>query len=216
MRAMMKQAFGRTIVAVVGVFGLAIMSSMSAAAAGNDCVAHAAEVERDLGIPAGILASIAMVESGGGGAPTPFIMNVNGRAVVAKSPADAAKRLRDKKGRLVSNAYLGCMQISLRVHKAQFDSLESIINPRDNVRYAGQLLVRLHQEEGNWRSAIARYNGASIRAAGGYVCKVWRYLNEFDSASARLIESNRCEEVAAAISPRTRSSFKNAQAVEIN
>lgn len=216
MRTMMKQALSKTIMAVVGVFGLAIMSSLPAAAAGNDCVAHAAEIERELGIPAGILASIAMVESGGGGAPNPYIMNVNGRAVFAKNAADAAKRLRDKKGRLVSSAYIGCMQISLRVHKAQFDSLEDIVNPRDNVRYAGQLLVRLHQEEGNWRSAIARYNGASIRAAHGYVCKVWRYLNEFDSASARLIESNRCEEVAAAISPRTRSSFKNAQAVEIN
>lgn len=216
MRKMMKQALSKTILTVVGVFGLAIMSSLPAAAGANDCVAHAADIERELGIPAGILASIAMVESGGGGAPNPFIMNVNGRAVFAKSAADAAKRLRDKKGRMVSSAFIGCMQLSLRAHKAQFDSLEDIVNPRDNVRYAGQLLVRLHQEEGNWRSAIARYNGASIRAAHGYVCKVWRYLNEFDSASARLIESNRCEEVAAAISPRTRSSFKNAQAVEIN
>lgn len=216
MRKIMERTLRRAVAATVGFFGLAIMSFQPAAAASNDCVAHAAEIERELGIPAGILASIAMVESGGGGVPTPYIMNVNGRAVFAKNAADAAKRLRDKKGRLVSSAYIGCMQISLRVHKAQFDSLDDMVNPRDNVRYAGQLLVRLHQEEGNWRSAIARYNGASIRAAHGYVCKVWRYLNEFDSASARLIESNRCEEVAAAISPRTRSSFKSAQAIEIN
>jgi hypothetical protein len=211
----MKKALVKTALTVVGACGLAVLAPQSALAK-NDCVAHAAEAERELGIPAGILASIAMVESGGDGTPNPYIMNVNGRALVAKSAGDVARRLVDKKGRVASSAYVGCMQISLRAHRAQFGSVSEIADPRENVRYAGRLLLRLHGEEGNWRSAIARYNGAPIRSAQGYVCKVWRYLNEFDSASARLIESNRCEEVAASISPRTRSSYKNAQVVEIN
>lgn len=215
MTALIKRAWRKTTIALVGLCGLATLSFAPTAKA-DDCVSYAAETERDLGIPSGILASIAMVESGGGGSTNPYIMNVNGRAVFAKSADDAAKRLRDKKGRLASSAYIGCMQISLHAHKSQFNSLHQIVNPRENVRYAGELLVRLHAEEGNWRSAIARYNGAPIRAAQGYVCKVWRYLNEFDSASARLIESNRCDEVAAAISPRTRTSFKSAQLSEIN
>ena len=215
MRVKMKQALVRTALMAVGAIGLAILSPQSAAAK-SDCVAYAAEAERELGIPAGILASLAMVESGGDGTPNPYIMNVNGRAVFAKNANDAARRLVDKKGRLASSAYVGCMQISLRAHKSQFGSVNEIVDPRENVRFAGRLLVRLHGEEGNWRSAIARYNGAPIRAAQGYVCKVWRYLNEFDASSARLIESNRCDEVAASISPRTRSTFKGAQVVEIN
>lgn len=213
MTAKLKQAMRKSTLALIGLCGLAAASSTSAKA--DDCVTYAAETERELGIPSGILASIAMVESGGDGATNPYMMNVNGRAISAKNPSDAARRLVDKKGRLAS-AYVGCMQISIRAHKGQFGSLTDIVDPRENVRYAGQLLVRLHGEEGNWRSAIARYNGAPIRAAQGYVCKVWRYLNEFDSASARLIESNRCDEVAAAISPRTRTSFKSAQVSEIN
>lgn len=215
MRAKIKRAFSKAAMAMVGLCGLAVLSPQPAAAK-SDCVSYAAETERELGIPAGILASIAMVESGGGGDPNPYIMSINGRPVFAKSATDAAKRLRDKKGRLAASAYIGCMQISLHVHKSQFSSLDEIVDPRENIRYAGRLLLRLHGEEGNWRSAIARYNGAPIRSAQGYVCKVWRYLNEFDSASARLIESNRCEEVAASISPRTRSTFKSAQVVEIN
>lgn len=215
MRDNIKRALSNTTIAVIGACGLATVSPQPAMAK-NDCVAHAAEAERELGIPAGILTSIAMVESGADGAPQPFAMNIAGRAIIARSVEDAARRLRDAKGRLRSNAYIGCMQISLQVHKSQFDRPEQIVVPRENVRYAGRLLLRLHEEEGNWRSAIARYNGAPIRAAQNYVCKVWRHLNDLEDQSARLIESANCQDGETSISPRTRRSYKNAQVAQIN
>lgn len=210
-----KRTLRRALIGLIGVCGLAALSPQTARAE-SDCISEAASVEQELGIPSGILASIAMVESGIDGAPYPFALSIEGRAVMARSQSDAARYLHDRRGRVRSNTYVGCMQISLKVHKSQFSSVEDIVNPRENMRYAGRLLVRLHNEEGNWRSAIARYNGASLRVAQNYVCKVWQHLNAFEQSNARLLESATCQDRDVTISPSSRRSYKSAQVAELN
>ena len=186
----------------------------SPAAAQENCVTHAVEAERQLNIPSGLLVAISLVESGEGGAPSPFAMSVQGRSIYARSSGDAVRHLRDKKGKLLNNVYVGCMQLSLAAHRTSFEPVERIVQPRDNVYYAGRLLLRLHGEQGSWKTAVARYNGGSLRQAQSYVCKIWQHLTELDPQSAKLLESARCDgSTPASVAPRTRRSFQKAQEV---
>ncbi len=186
----------------------------TSAQAQESCVTHAVEAEQQLDIPSGLLVAMALVESGQDGAPHPFAMSLQGRAYFARNVNDAAKQLRDRKGQIRSNVYVGCMQLSLASHRSQFQPMERIVEPRDNVFYAGRLLVRLHGEEGNWKSAVARYNGGSTRSSQAYVCKIWQNLSGLDPQSARLLASTRCEDSEpVSVSPKTRRSFRNAQQV---
>lgn len=184
------------------------------ALAQESCVTHAVEAEQKLNIPSGLLVAIALVESGQDGAPHPFAMSLQGRPYFARNVGDAAKHLRDTRGQLRSNTYVGCMQLSLASHRGQFQPVERIVEPRDNVFYAGQLLVRFHGEEGNWKTALARYNGGSNRRGQAYVCKIWQHLSELDAQSAKLLASSRCEDTeTVSVAPKTRRSFRNAQQV---
>ncbi|CAO3421261.1 hypothetical protein [Azospirillum doebereinerae] len=184
------------------------------ALAQESCVTHAVEAEQKLNIPSGMLVAIALAESGQDGAPHPFAMSLQGRPYFARSVGDAAKHLRDHRGQLRSNTYVGCMQLSLASHRGQFQPVEKIVQPRDNVFYAGQLLVRFHGEEGNWKTALARYNGGSTHRSQAYVCKIWQNLNGLDPQSAKLLASSRCEDTdPVSVAPKTRRSFRNAQQV---
>ncbi len=210
-RASLGGKLAATVAAVV--FGLLGMSlDASPARASDSCVAHAVEAERELNIPTGLLVSIALVESGLEGAPYPYAMSINGRSVYAQGLDEAQKRLRDRRGELHANTFVGCMQLSVQAHRAHFSPVERIVSPKDNVWYAGRLLARLHAEEGNWRAAVARYNGSSMRRAAAYVCKVWSHLNEF----ARLLESAACESARPVIAPKTRRSVRDAQVALVN
>lgn len=186
-----------------------LLKSSALAGADKGCIGYAIEAEEKNGIPSGLLVAISLVESGRGGAPQAYAMNVAGRSIYAKNSTDAVRHLRGSDGKLRSNSYVGCMQLSVGVHSRQFGQLEQMIQPRHNVNFAANLLTRLHRQEGSWRSALARYNGGSQRVAQNYICKVWSHLNELDNESARLLESYRCSEpTKVAIAPRTRSQFE--------
>lgn len=217
MRVWRRRGFGETFGHWAASLGIAILAlAAGPARAEESCVSHAIEAERELNIPSGLLVAVALVESGLDGSPHPFAMSVQGRAIYASSAKDASRFLRDKKGELRSNTYVGCMQLSVSTHRSKFSPVERMVEPRENVWYAGRLLVRLHGEEGNWRSALARYNGGSMRSAQEYVCKVWQHVSELDGRSARLIESAACEDGTPAIAPRTRRTFRDGQVAAIN
>lgn len=202
-------------VAVAAFLGLALTPLVGTAAfAQESCVTHAIEAEKKFNIPSGLLLAIALVESGQDGSPHPFAMSVNGRAVFARDTRDAARHLKDRSGEVRGNVYVGCMQLSLSVHRGQFQPVERIVEPRENVLYAGRLLLRLHGEEGSWKSAVARYNGASTKRAQHYVCNVWSHLKELDPTSAKLLESSRCTDGDTPnIAPGTRRTFQKSQQV---
>ncbi|AWJ91212.1 lytic transglycosylase (plasmid) [Azospirillum baldaniorum] len=209
-----RRTYGGWIALALGLAASPVLLAKPAAAQDSSCVSHAVEAERKFNIPSGLLVAIALVESGQDGAPTPFAMSVEGRPVYARNANDAARHLRDKRGQLRQNVYVGCMQISLGTHRGEFQPVERIVDPRENVYYAGRLLLRLHGEQGSWKTAVARYNGGSTRQAQNYVCKIWQHLNELDPKSAKLLESARCgDSEPTSIAPSTRRTFRNAQQV---
>ena len=91
---------------------------------------------RNSASPAGLLLSIALVESGQDGSPQPFAMNLDGKTVYSDNANEAKNHLLDKKGRVRQNATVGCMQLSVQHHRENFRPVERILDP------AGQCLVR--------------------------------------------------------------------------
>lgn len=170
------------------------------------CLDHIVAAEKEHNIPRGILMAVSLVESGAGGAPNAFAMNVRGRTIMPRTEAEAATYLRDNQGNLRGAVYAGCMQLSLTHHKSGFRPVEKIVNPEANVRYAAKFLVALRRETGSWAGAVAKYNGSSGLKAAAYQCKVQRQLLGLGAqSSADLIDSSRCSaQKGPAVSPRTR------------
>ncbi|HYE50473.1 MAG TPA: transglycosylase SLT domain-containing protein [Azospirillaceae bacterium] len=176
------------------------------------CLDHIGAAEKDAGIPSGLLMAVALVESGNGGSPTPYVVNVKGKAVYARTQAEAARFLRDGQGKLRTNVTVGCMQLSLTHHRAAFRPVEKMLDPQENVRYAARYLARLRSETGSWAGAVARYNGGSVKMAKVYQCKVQRTLTELGADSVTLIDGSKCGKAQDPhISPKTRKAFEKSQ-----
>jgi hypothetical protein len=170
--------------------GFGILAGTPAAA--NPCTSAIDMAEREYAIPPRLLLAIAITESGVNGIPYPWTVHVAGRAFYAPSQAAATRYLRDKKGKLRTNAFAGCMQLSVRYHRANFDAPEQMLNPESNVDYAARFLASLKADYETWAAAILRYYGGKPRASEAYLCRVWRTLGLLEPASLRLIETTRC------------------------
>ena len=192
------------------VFGLGLGMSFdrSAQAGENDCHTNTSAVERQLHIPNGLLLAISLVESGVDGVPQPNAVSLGIRTVHTHSRADALRSIKAHS----NAAFVGCMQLSVKHHRAAFHSLEAMIEPKSNIWYAGHMLVRMHSETGSWSGAVARYQGGSRTQAHHYVCRVWNHLAELDWKSAKTLEPRRCGEMdPPEIAPKTRKAFMQAQ-----
>lgn len=197
----------RLLLAFTFLIGLMILAIPARAG----CLDHIVDAEKEFNIPKGILLAVSLVESGGGGTPSPFIMNVRGRVMFPRTEAEAATYLRDNQGNLRGNVYAGCMQLSLAHHKQAFRPVEKIVNPEANVRYAAKYLVSLRRETGSWAAAVTRYNGSSGVKAAAYQCKVKNQLVSLGAqGSADLISTaGKCDvSDPPAIGPRTRRAFE--------
>ncbi len=175
------------------------------------CTEHVLEAEQELSIPRGLLLSIALVESGQDGSPQPFAMNLDGKTVYSDSASEAKAHLLDKQGRVRQNATVGCMQLSVQHHRANFRPVERILDPSANVWYAARYLKRLRADSGSWSVAVARYNGGSRSQQRDYTCKIYQHLESLDKNSASLLEGTRCAQGDPAIAPETRRAFRRAQ-----
>ena len=190
---------------------LSLLIFGTGAARAASCTDAILAAEKEFGIPSGLLLAIALVESGNSGAPAAYAMNVGGKPIMAKSEADAAKYLRDSRGRLRQGVMAGCMQLSLAHHKAAFHPVERIVSPVENVRYAARYLGRLKSMTGSWAKAVVRYNGASGKKAQAYQCNVQRRLVSLDADAASLFDGLNCSKASTPrISTKTRNAFQTA------
>lgn len=181
---------------------------MVASAPEADCLAPIVQAEKDYKLPPGLLLAVALVESGGSGVPQPHILNVGGRVLFPKTEADAARHLRDAKGKVRGKVWAGCMQLSLGHHKGAFTPIEKIVNPEANVRYAAKLLLRLRAATGSWGGALAQYNGGNRKTAHIYRCKVQQRLTAL-GAQEQLADEKACPRLASApVADKTRRAFE--------
>lgn len=148
------------------------------ARAGSICERHLVAASKAEGVPLGVLYAVGLTESGRKGSLYPHALNIEGKTVFAESKADALNifaRARKKGKKLID---LGCMQINHHYHGDKFDSVEAMLDPAMNVKYAARFLSQLKVREGSWAMAVARYHAGPNNnpAQKRYICAVIRNL----------------------------------------
>ncbi len=144
------------------------------ALAGNACEAQILRASARYGVPAGILYSVGLAETGQRGSLQPYALNVDGKAVFARS-ADEAVAIFDQAKRDGAKLIdLGCMQINQHYHGQDFAGIREMLDPALNVDYAARFLRELHGRYQTWSMAVARYHAGPDNdpAQKQYVCRV--------------------------------------------
>jgi soluble lytic murein transglycosylase-like protein len=148
----------------------------AAVARAADCLTPIAAAERHFHLPEGLLAAIALTESGQGGVPQPWALNIAGQAISAPSYQAAAALLRDARGTPRRDVAIGCMQIHMSYHLDRIGEPELALDPVVNVWYGAAYLDELYRRYGNWISAIGHYHASDAEAQSSYRCGVARRL----------------------------------------
>ena len=145
-----------------------------AQAAGNPCEPEILRAADRYGVPVGILYAVGLTETGRKGSLQPNALNIEGKAVFAKSAGDAVAVFRKARSQGAKLIDLGCMQINHHYHAEHFSSVEQMLDPRHNVDYAARFLAKLHARHDTWSMAVARYHAGPNNdpAQKRYVCRV--------------------------------------------
>ncbi len=146
----------------------------SAQAANNACEKEIIRAAARYGVPAGILYSVGLAETGRKGSLQPNALNIEGKAVFPAS-RDAARKAFDEASRQGLRLIdLGCMQINHHYHGDRFASIDQMLEPARNVDYAARFLAELKRRHSTWTMAVARYHAGPDNdpAQKRYVCRV--------------------------------------------
>lgn len=143
-------------------------------AAGNPCEPEILRAADRYGVPVGILYAVGLTETGRKGSLQPNALNVEGKAVFPKSPAEAVATFNAARRSGAKLIDLGCMQINHHYHGRNFRSVEEMLDPHRNVDYAARFLAQLHARHDTWSMAVARYHAGPDNdpAQKRYVCRV--------------------------------------------
>jgi hypothetical protein len=175
----------------------------------NVCEEIAHEVEISNKLPKNILASISLVESGrkdeaGLVKPWPWSLNHAGKSVFFASKAETLQYLKKNITPNFKNIDVGCMQVNVRWHRENFDTLDSMIDPRKNIEYAALFLSTLKSDHGSWEQAIKHYHSSTPKLNVKYYAKVkqvWKKKTDSNS----LIQKAMLSLDEAIVFPRTKS-----------
>lgn len=154
-------------------FIAAAFALASPATASIDCEALAAKAGEDAGIPEHLLPAIARAESGKsqgklGVRAWPWTLNEEGKGQYFRTKAEALSHLKDAIRRGVKNIDVGCMQVNYRWHGGEFESVEQMLDPVHNTRYAARFLTQLRKNTNDWMTAATHYHSKTPRHAKRY------------------------------------------------
>lgn len=161
-------------IAVLAAASISSAAWLPAHAAGNPCEAEILRAADRYGVPAGILYAVGLAETGRKGSLHPNALNIDGRAVFARTPQEALREFQKARGKGVKLIDLGCMQINHHYHADKFASVGDMLDPRLNVDYAARFLAQLKRRHSTWSMAVARYHAGPNNdpAQKRYVCRV--------------------------------------------
>jgi hypothetical protein len=101
-------------------------------------------------------------------------VNAAGSGFIFSSSNEAIAFVRAIWARGVRLIDVGCFQIDLFYHPAAFNSLQQAFDPVANAGYAARFLTVLHDQTGDWRTAVALYHSSDARAGETYRRQVMR------------------------------------------
>ncbi|MDP3262491.1 MAG: transglycosylase SLT domain-containing protein [Tabrizicola sp.] len=149
------------------------------------CQDAASQAAEESGVPSAVLLAIALVETGRSDGdrqrPWPWAVNLGGKGRWLASKAEAAEYAQAALSSGATNVDLGCFQLNYRWHAENFASLDEMLDPRANARYAADYLSRLYAEAGNWSDAAAAYHSRTPEHAARYLAKFEQTLASLDT-----------------------------------
>ena len=101
----------------------------------------------------------------------PWSINNEGKGYFLKDSTTALSMLSSLVAQGKTNIDVGCMQLNIRWHADFFDSLQQMMNPLDNVRYAARYLEQLYKETGSWEKAVKFYHSRNAKFNSVYYAK---------------------------------------------
>lgn len=144
----------------------------------NACEAEMITASRRYGVPLGILYAVALTETGQKNSLQPYALNIEGKAVFARTKDEALRIFNSARKRGAKLIDLGCMQINHYYHGTEFASPAAMLQPAANVDYAARFLRALYDRQGNWTMAVARYHAGpdNDSAQKRYICRIMRNM----------------------------------------
>lgn len=158
-------------------------SQALASAQGGVCDSAARAAASTHGVPLQVMLAITRVETGrasqGVLQPWPWAVNHSGQSHWFDSHSEAVAFVEDAVMAGQSNIDVGCFQLNMHWHGAEFASIAAMFDPVQNADYAARFLVQNHEGTGNWVDAVALYHSATPVHAAAYVERVEKVLASF-------------------------------------
>lgn len=157
--------------------------SVAAAGVVPDCEAMATRIGAAEGLPAGLLPAISRIESGRRVGQTvrawPWTLNHAGQGLYFETREEALAYLRQTVADGPRNIDVGCMQVNNYWHGENFPSVDAMLDPETNIRYAVRFLKELFASKGSWEEAVKHYHSPDPDRGA-------RYHRAFETARAAI------------------------------
>jgi soluble lytic murein transglycosylase-like protein len=124
--------------------------------------------EQENHIPSGLLLAVVTVES----KLQPFALNIAGRSLFFKNKDTALQAIKQALSKNITNIDIGIAQVNYKWHQHNFTSLEDMISPEVNIKYAAELLAKLKQDYGDWHTAVRHYHSSNPQHHRKYSRKI--------------------------------------------
>ncbi|MEE3099017.1 MAG: lytic transglycosylase domain-containing protein, partial [Pseudomonadota bacterium] len=142
----------------------------------GEAAARRAATAEDVPLP--LLRAIALAETGrtrdGRLPPWPWTVNMEGEGRWFDAPGPLLDWVRARQAAGARSFDLGCFQVNHLWHGQAFDSLDRMLDPDENARYAARFLRALRDETGSWETAVGHYHSRTPDLAAGYRARVLR------------------------------------------
>jgi hypothetical protein len=149
---------------------------------GQMCHLAAQQAAREADVPLDLMLAIARVESGidkgQGTAPWPWTLHFSGKGHWRDTKAEAHILAQSALDAGTTNVDLGCFQINYRWHGENFTSLDAMLDPLTNARYAASLLRGHFERLGTWQAAAGAYHSGTPDLATAYLSRVNAQLGQ--------------------------------------
>lgn len=133
------------------------------------CRQHIHTEEKSKGIESGLLEAIAQIES----KLAPYTVNAGGYAHSFKTADAAVQFIKTKQDQGCRNISVGPMQLHLPSHRRNFNSIESMLDPKKNISYAANLLAKLKRRTGCVEKAVKMYHSGNHHMGEAYKNRVF-------------------------------------------
>lgn len=142
-------------------------------------------VAAEKGVSRRLLLAVALTESGVGGRPWPWTLNVAGHGLRYASRDEAHDALVGFLRRGVRSIDVGYMQVNLAHHGRRFSDTWQALDPHRNVSAAADILRESFDRARDVPSAVGRFHSGTPSRARSYFAQVARHFDSLPAEEAK-------------------------------